>query len=409
MKILTRHRSLIHRRTGKSPEIVAVTAKSRTKDRGMAISGFEWANDPVALAKRKDIDVFVELIGGEDGPARESIETALKSGKDVVTANKAMLAIHGQRIAEIAENNGRTLRFEAAVAGGIPVVKALRESLAGNEIRRIMGVLNGTCNYILTRMESERLSYDEVFAEAEALGYLEADPRLDVGGIDAGHKLALLSAIAYGTRVDFANLELEGIERISIADIEQARDMGFRVKLLATARMSRHGLEQSIRPCLVPAASPLGQIEGATNIVVIEGDSSGPIFLRGAGAGELPTASAVVSDIADISRGNRVSTFGQTAASLTPPQVAQTESKAPYYIRLLLIDAPGVLATIAGALGEAGVSIDTMRQYGHVDEAAPVIMVTHRTSRDDLDKAIEGIRASGVSLSEPVAVRIEEI
>ena len=409
MKILTRHRDLLHRRTGMLPEIVAVSAKSRTKDRGIDISRFQWEDDPVALAQREDIDVVVELIGGEDGPAREAIETALVSGKDVVTANKAMLAIHGQRLAELAEDNGRTLRFEAAVAGGIPVVKALTESLAANEVRRIMGVLNGTCNYILTRMESERLTYDEVFAEAEALGYLESDPKLDVGGIDAGHKLALLAAIAYGTRVDFASLELEGIERISIVDIEQARDMGFRVKLLGTARMSRHGLEQSIRPCLVPAESPLGQIEGATNIVVIDGDSSGPIFLRGAGAGELPTASAVVSDIADIARGSRVSTFGQAAASLSTPQAARTESRAPYYLRLLLVDAPGVLAKIASALGEAGVSINRMRQYGHEDEAAPVIMVTHKTSRTDLEKAIAGIKESGVALSDPVAIRIEEI
>ncbi len=244
------------------------------------------------------------------------VEAAIASGKDVVTANKAMLALHGQALAEAAEAAGHVIRFEAAVAGGIPVVKTLTEGLAGNEITRVMGVMNGTCNYILTRMEAAGLGYNALFEEAEKLGYLEADPNLDVGGIDAGHKLALLSAIAFGTRVNFDAMEIEGIQRITLDDIRQAADMGYKIKLLGVAQMSGRGLEQRMSPCLVPETSPLGQLDGGTNMVVIEGDSVGQIVLRGAGAGEGPTASAVMADVIDIARGTRMSTFGQPASGL---------------------------------------------------------------------------------------------
>ncbi|MEO1798445.1 MAG: homoserine dehydrogenase, partial [Pseudomonadota bacterium] len=242
IKMVRRNAALIEARTGRTVEIVAVSARSREKDRGVSIASFAWEDDPVAMARRDDIDVYVELMGGEDGPAKAATEAAIATGKDVVTANKAMLAIHGQALAEAAEAAGRVLRFEAAVAGGIPVIKGLTEGLAGNEITRVMGVMNGTCNYILTRMESAGLPYDEVFAEADALGFLEADPTLDVGGIDAGHKLSLLSAIAFGTRVDFGNVELEGIDRITIDDIRQAADMGYKIKLLGVAQKTGRGL-----------------------------------------------------------------------------------------------------------------------------------------------------------------------
>ena len=409
LKIVRRHAALLAARAGRPVEVVAVSARSRDKDRGVPIAAFAWEDDPVALARRGDVDVLVELMGGTDGPAKAATEAAIAAGKDVVTANKAMLAVHGQALAEAAEAAGRVIRFEAAVAGGIPVVKALTEGLAGNEITRVLGVMNGTCNYILTRMESARLPYAAVFDEAAKLGYLEADPTLDVGGIDAAHKLALLAAIAFGTRVDFDAVAIEGIERVTIEDIEQAADMGYRVKLLGVAEMTGRGLETRMTPCLVPMTSPLGQLEAATNMVVIEGDAVGRIVLRGAGAGEGPTASAVMADVIDIARGTRVSTFGRPAASLAAATPAQTATPAPYYLRLELKDRPGALAKVAAVLGEAGISIDRMRQYGHEDTAAPVLIVTHKTGRDAVDRAIEAMPATGVVLAEPVALRIEDM
>lgn len=409
LRIVENHGELLAVRCGRPLEIAAVSARSKTRDRGVDLTPYAWEDDPVSLAKRDDVDIFVELMGGEDGPAKASAEAAIASGKHVVTANKAMLAVHGQAMAEQAEQADVALRFEAAVAGGIPVVKALTEGLAGNQINRVMGVMNGTCNYILTRMENEGLGYNALFEEASKLGYLEADPNLDVGGIDAGHKLALLSSIAFGTKVNFAGVELEGIQRVSITDIEQARDMGFRIKLLGVAQMTGRGLEQRMQPCLVPANSPLGQLENATNMVVLEGDSVGQIVLRGAGAGEGPTASAVMGDVMDIARGFRLSTFGQPASTLREIQAAQVSGAAAFYLRLMLKDAPGSLHKITGALADAGVSIDRMRQYSHDDTAAPVLMVTHKTTRAELDHAITGMVATGVTLQDPVAIRIEEV
>ncbi len=409
VKIVRQKANLLTARTGRPVVITAVSARSRDKDRGVNLSDFAWEDDPVKLAQRDDVDVFVELMGGADGPAKAATEAAIAAGKDVVTANKAMLALHGQELALSAEAAGRVIRLEAAVAGGIPVVKALTEGLAGNQIERVMGVMNGTCNYILTRMESAGLPYAEVFEEANQLGYLEADPTLDVGGIDAGHKLALLASIAFGTKVAFDDVELEGIERITIDDIEQAADMGYKIKLLGVAQLTGRGLEQRMSPCLVPAISPLGQLEGGTNMVVLEGDHVGQIVLRGAGAGEGPTASAVMSDVLDIARGIRVSTFGQPADMLEAAKAAKSAAPAPYYLRMTLHDKPGALAKIATVLGESGVSVDRMRQYSHEDTSAPVLIVTHKTTRAALDDAIAGFEATGVVASPPVAIRIETV
>lgn len=409
VKIVRRHAAMIEERTGRPVAITAVSARTRDKDRGVEIAHFDWDDDPVAMARRDDVDVFVELMGGSDGPAKAAVEAAIAAGKHVVTANKALLAHHGQELALAAEAKGVMLRFEAAVAGGIPVIKALTEGLAGNEITRVMGVMNGTCNYILTRMYDADLPYEVVFDEADKLGYLEADPQLDVGGIDAGHKLALLASIAFGTQVNFAAVELEGIEHISIRDIEQAADMGYRIKLLGVAQMTGRGLEQRMSPCLVPATSPLGQLEGGTNMVVIEGDSVGQIVLRGAGAGEGPTASAVMGDVMDIARGIAIPTFGTPAKRLKPATPARAVMPAPYYIRLELQDKPGALAKVATVLGEAGISIDRMRQYRHDAQTAPVIVVTHRCARSQIETAREGLRATGVVVAEPVAIRIEKV
>ncbi|MCC5973312.1 MAG: homoserine dehydrogenase [Rubellimicrobium sp.] len=407
--IVQRHAGLIAARGGRPVEISAVSARSRGKDRGVALGDYDWEDDPVTLARRPDVDVFVELMGGSDDPARAATQAALASGKDVVTANKALLALHGHGLAQMAEEADRLIRFEAAVAGGIPVIKALTEGLAANEVTRVLGVMNGTCNYILTRMEDAGLTYDEAFAEADGLGYLEADPQLDVGGIDAGHKLALLAAIAFGTEVDFAGVELEGIGAITIEDIRQAADMGFRIKLLGVAQMTGRGLEQRMSPCLVPATSPLGQLQGGTNMVVLEGDQVGQIVLRGPGAGAGPTASAVMADVIDIARGIRVPTFGLPAARLRKVRAARAAVPAPYYLRMALLDKPGALAKVARVLGDNGISIDRMRQYGHEATTAPVLIVTHKTTRAALDDALAGFAETNVVAGPPVALRIESV
>ena len=409
VRIVRTHAALLQARTGRDIQITAVSARDQSRDRGINLSHYAWESDPVALAKRDDIDIYVELMGGADGPALDSVRAALETGKDVVTANKAMLAMHGHELAKLAEEKGRIIRFEAAVAGGIPVIKALNEGLAGNEITRVMGVMNGTCNYILTRMESAGLPYATVCQEASDLGYLEADPTLDVGGIDAGHKLALLSAIAFGTRPDFSGMELEGIERISIDDIRQAADMGYRIKLLGVAQRTGRGLEQRMQPCLVPMESPLGQLEGGTNMVVIEGDAVEQIVLRGPGAGQGPTASAVMGDVCDLARGFRMPTFGRPADMLDELPAAMSSLPAPYYLRMGLIDKPGALAKIAMILGNSGVSIDRMRQYSHSATSAPVLIVTHKTTRSALDEALAAMESTDVIASAPVALRIESV
>ncbi|WP_187428620.1 Homoserine dehydrogenase [Roseobacter fucihabitans] len=409
LRIIRQHEALLAARTGRRIVISAVSARDKSKDRGLPLDRYAWEDDPVVLAKRDDVDVFVELIGGHEGPAKDAVEAALATGKDVVTANKALLAIHGQSLAETAEAAGKALHYEAAVAGGIPVIKSLREGLAGNDVTRVMGVMNGSCNYILTRMETAGLSYAEVFSEADGLGYLEADPQLDVGGIDAAHKLAILSALAFGTRVDFDGITLEGIDRVSIDDIRAAADMGYKIKLLGIAQMTGRGLEQRMQPCLVPDTSPLGQLDGGTNMVVLEGDAVGQIVLRGPGAGEGPTASAVMGDVCDIARGLRGPVFGIAADALKTSTPAHAKAPAPYYLRMSLEDKPGALAKIAAVLGEAGVSIDRMRQYGHDDTAAPVLIVTHKTAPDALNAALAAMESTGVLSGTPVALRIEQV
>ena len=409
VRLLDEQGAQIARRAGREIRITAVSARDRSRDRGIDLDRFGWEDTPEALAHRADVDVLVEVIGGEDGPARQAVEGALKAGKNVVTANKALLAHHGQALAELAEAQGATIRFEAAVAGAIPVVKALGEGLAGNSIRRVMGVMNGTCNYILTRMESAGLSYETVFEEARALGYLEADPRLDVDGIDAGHKLALLAALAFGTRVDFGAVALEGIGHVAIEDIRHAAELGYRIKLLGVAQMTAKGLEQRMSPCLVPAHSPLGQLEGGTNMVVIDGSASGPIALRGAGAGAGPTASAVMADLIDLARGNRTPIFGQPAASLRAEPAAVAAAPIAHYLRLQLIDRPGTLAKVTAGLGDAGISIDRMRQRRPDGGVAPVLFVTHPALRQDIEAALARIETSGVMVGTPVALRIEAV
>lgn len=409
LTLLRTNADLIAARAGRPVAVVAVSARDRSRERGIALEGLDWESDPVALARRGDVDLLVEAVGGEDGPALEAVRAALAAGKHVVTANKAMMARHGQSLAEAAEAAGVALRFEAAVAGGIPVVKALTEGLAGNAISRVMGVLNGTCNYILTRMEATGAAYAEALAEAQRLGYAEADPSFDVGGMDAAQKLALLAATAFGSRVDLDGVAVEGIERVNAADIEHAADMGYRIKLLGVAQRAGRGLEARMQPCLVPAGSAVGTLEGVTNMVVLEGDAVGQIVMSGPGAGAGPTASAIVGDAIDVSRGLRVPAFGVPAARLAAPLRAEDGVEAAYYLRFALADAPGVLAQVAAALGRAGISINRMRQVAHAAEEAPVLIVTHATPRRALDAALAEIGGLAVCQDAPVAIRIEEV
>lgn len=413
VKIIEKHAALLTQRGGQGFQITAVSARSRNKNRDFDVSQYAWEDDPVALARRDDVDIVIEAMGGEDGPAKAAVETALAAGKHVVTANKAMLAHHGQAMAELAEANNACLRYEAAVAGGIPCVKALGEGLAGNGMTRVMGVLNGTCNYILTTMEKTGASYADVLHDAQQLGYAEADPSFDVGGIDAAHKLALMASLAFGAKVDFDGVKTEGIDRVSLEDITHAAEMGYKIKLLGVARMHDHGLEQRMQPCLVPASSSIGALDGVTNMVVCEGDFVGQTVFTGPGAGEGPTASAIVADLVDIARGVRTPAFGIPAKDLVAADRATSLTPAAYYLRLALNDKPGVLAQVADALGQSGVSIEQMRQNVESNaengRGATVLIVTHETTREALDKALAAFEASENCLAPPVSLRIESV
>ncbi|MFL2790165.1 MAG: homoserine dehydrogenase [Paracoccaceae bacterium] len=408
INIIRKNLQLIEAKTNTSVEIVAISAKSKSKSRGISLEKYQWESDPTNLAKRDDIDIFVELIGGENGPARQSVEAAILSGKHVVTANKALLAIHGEYLAKLSEKNNVSLKFEAAVAGGIPIVKVLNESLAGNKINKVTGVINGSCNYILTRMEQSDSSYEAIFAEATELGYLEADPKLDVGGIDSAHKLAILSSLAFGTVVNYPGVSIKGIENITLSDIKYTADMGFKIKLLGVSEMTPNGLRQTVSPCLVSTSSSLAQLEGGTNMVVLNTSEAGNIILQGLGAGREPTASSVIADIIDIIRLSKVETFGKPHRFLERAKISNLSNDAPYYLKLMLDDKPGALALITKTLGDNGISINRMRQYDHNYSRAPVSMITHTTSISALEKAIAEFPKTGVISLEPVILRVED-
>jgi homoserine dehydrogenase len=409
VKMVQTHGAMLSAKAGRPIEITAVSARSQ-RDRGADLTAYAWEDDAASLAARDDVDCVVEVIGGSEGPAKALVERALANGKHVVTANKALIAEHGQALAETAEAKGVALRCEAGVAGGIPILKALGEGLAGNEVTRIFGVLNGTCNYILTQMEETGAAYADVLADAQRLGYAEADPTFDVGGIDAAHKLAILAAMAFGTKVDFEGVVCEGIERVTLEDIRTARDMGFSIKLLGLAKLHPEGLEQRVRPCMVRGDTVIGALPGVVNAVVAEGDFVGQVSLTGPGAGEGATASAVIGDVLDCARGTAAPLFGRPASMLTAAsRLAHGDEHSPYYLRFLLEDRPGALAELTTVLGDEGVSIYRMRQYGKGDPAAPVVIVTHDARRDGIDKALERIAGLDVSRADPVAIRIEEV
>ncbi|WP_426958075.1 homoserine dehydrogenase [Muricoccus radiodurans] len=405
--LLRANADLISARAGRPIAVTAVSARDRTRDRGVSISGLRWYDDPVALASDPGVDVVVETIGGSEGPARDLIGAALAAGKPVVTANKALLAIHGAELAQAAERARVPLAFEAAVAGGIPAIKAIREGLAGNRILRVTGILNGTCNYILTQMRERGREFAEALADAQRLGYAEADPSFDVDGVDAAHKLAILAALAFGRPVDFGAVHVEGIRGVSALDIKLAEELGYRIKLLGLATCSEAGVEARVHPCMVPVAHPIATVDGVFNAIVAEGDHVGRVVLEGRGAGAGPTASAVVADLVDIARGRHTPVWGAESLSAMPSVGMEGRSGA-YYLRLMVVDRPGVIADVTGALRDAGISLESMLQRGRSPgEAVPVVLTTHDASEVAMREAVRRIAALDAVLEPPALIRIE--
>ncbi|HEY2071622.1 MAG TPA: homoserine dehydrogenase [Rhizomicrobium sp.] len=395
-------------RAGRDLEIVAISARDRQKRRATDLSQIAWLDDPVALAD-SDADVIVELIGGEEGVARKLAERALANGKHVVTANKALLAHHGAELAALAEEHRVALKFEAAAAGGIPIVKALRESLIAHGITAVRGILNGTCNYILTQMESSGRPFADVLADAQHLGYAEADPTLDIGGGDTAHKLAVLSSLAFGLKPDLANISVSGIQDIAAEDIRFAREFGYRIKLLGIAKMTARGIDQRVQPAMVKLGTPLADVESSFNAVVAQAGEAGPFTFEGRGAGEAPTASAVIADLVDVARGDVGPAFGRPARMLKAAVPAPPEARiSPYYLRFRVLDESGVLADIARHLSESEVSIESMIQRGRAPgEPVAIVMITHECAQPSVERALKAIAASDKVLGTPSMIPME--
>ena len=418
VRLIAEQRQALALRCGRPVEVVAVTARSRGKDRGIDLRKLRWVADPVKLATDPGIDAFVELIGGEGNPARAAVTAALKAGKSVVTANKALLARHGIELATLAEKKGVALNFEASAAGAIPIVKTLREGLAGNTVQRVYGILNGTCNYMLTRMEREKLSFEECLKEAQRLGYAEADPSFDIEGHDTAQKLAILASLTFGVRVDPGAIYVEGITSITTADLEAADQLGYRIKLLGVAVKTEQGIEQRVHPTFVPKDSAIAQVMGVTNAVTIDAEGIAPITLVGPGAGGMATASAVVADIADIARGVRAAPFGRPHAKLTVSKKAPMQRhEGGYYIRMLAVDKPGTAATIAKRLAQHNISMESIVQRhsgppsGGAAKASgpvPVILITYATTEDAVRKALAAVQRDKVISGRPQLIRIEK-
>lgn len=408
IKVLEANRDLIARRASRPIEIVAVSARDRSRDRGANLSGLTWCEDPVALARLQDVDVVVEAIGGADGPALALAQASIANGKALVTANKAMIAHHGIALATTAETANVALKYEAAVAGGIPVIKGLREGAAANEITHVYGILNGTCNYILTTMESEGRDFGDVLADAQALGYAESDPSFDIDGIDAAHKLSILASLSFGTRLDFDAVKITGIRDVLAGDISQARALGFRVRLVGLADTANDGLFQRIHPCLVPVSHPLAHVAGSMNAVVAEGNFVGRLFFEGRGAGEGPTASAVVADLIDIARGEYGPAFAMPVGSLAHPGAADSGRRVGRsYLRFTVADRTGVLAEITAAMRDAGVSIESMIQRGEAPGGGVlVVMTTHEGPESAVTTALAALSGSPNMVGAPMMMPI---
>jgi len=417
VQIIERDGEALARKLGRKLVVTAVSARSRSRDRGVDLSRYEWFDDPVALARSESIDLFVELMGGEDGPALAAIKSALDIGRPVVTANKALLAKHGVNLARLAEESGSQLGFEAAVAGGIPVIKTLREGLGSSHIERVYGIMNGTCNYILTRMGEEGISFEECLKAAQELGYAEADPTFDVGGFDTAHKLAILASLSFGTEIAPDEVFVEGITTITAADIRVAADLGYKIKLLGIAESGPDGIEQRVHPTLVPRGSAIAGVDGVMNAVALETDHIRELLLAGPGAGGPPTASSVLSDILDIGRGTRVPPLGVPSNELTPYRQAPMRAhEGGYYIRLNAKDVPGALAAIATRMGSAEISLESVLQRKDLivtDAAADgtpvrtIVLITHSTMEATVREALAHIADDGFTVGKPQLIRIE--
>lgn len=409
LRLLRENAAIITARAGRPIEVVAVSARDRTRERGISLEGLRWYDAAADLAGDAGVDVVAEMIGGAEGTGRLLVEAALEAGKPVVTANKALIAVHGAALAASAERAGVPLAFEAAVAGGIPVIKALREGLAANHITRVAGILNGTCNYILTAMHQRGGEFADVLAEAQKLGYAEADPRFDVDGIDAAHKLAILAALAFGRPVAFDAVHVEGIRRISALDVAFARELGYTIKLLGIARRTEAGVEARVHPCMVPQDAPIARVDGVFNAVVAEGDFVGRVMLQGRGAGAGPTASAVVADLIDIARGHATPVWGAASDELShAPSVPMAALVGPYYLRLMVMDRPGVIADVTAALRDEAISLESMLQRArNPGESVPVVLVTHETNEAAMSRALERIVSLSSVMELPTLIRIE--
>jgi homoserine dehydrogenase len=412
VRLLKRHDASLAKRLGRGVALAAFSTR-RKDDRGVDLGGAIYFASASELAASADIDIFVELIGGAEGVAFDAVKAALARGVSVVTANKAMLAVHGFQLAALAERSGAQLFFEAAVGGGIPIIKTLRESLAGNAIKRVSGILNGTCNYILSRMETDRLPFEVCLNEAQKLGYAEADPTFDVGGFDTAHKLAILASLAFGAKIDAGAVSVEGIESITLADLSAADELGFRIKLLGVAERTAHGVEQRVHPTMVAKSAPLAQTMGVLNAVSIDGDAVGELTLVGPGAGGDATASAVAADIVDIARGVRVAPFGRPAASLVEAdRVPMQRHEGGYYVRLAVVDRPGAMGAIAARMGEQLISLEAIMQKRATKEAAsagvaPVVLMTYGTTESSIREALARTVEDGLVRERPQVIRIE--
>ncbi len=409
IKLLKRQKSNIKRRTGIELELVAISAKNKKKKRSVDVSSYRWMSSPITIAKDPNVDVIVELIGDMDNTARKVIKEAINNGKHVVTANKSLLAKEGSIFEELARKKSVFLRYEAAVAGGIPIIKVLQDSLIVNKISKLYGVINGTCNFILTKMEAEGREYTDVFSEAKQLGYVESDPRLDIGGIDSAHKLALLSCLAFGTSLDLKGVETEGIDHISIEDIEEACLIGYKIKLLASAEYQKKLLRQEVSPKLIRKDSPIAQVNGSTNIIAIEGEEIGTTVFSGPGAGMGPTASSVVSDLVAIASRKSKSTFLNSDKKISGNRDKTFLITRSFYLRFVLKDKPGVIARLSGKLGDYGISINQMKQKPLPKQKATLIMTTHKTVKESIVKALKDIQRLKICEQRPVSIEIEEI
>ncbi len=411
VSILQKQAEMLTQRTGRSMVIHAVSARDASKQRGISLDNIEWLKDPKALALHPDIDVVVELIGGSDGIAKTLCETALKGGKHVVTANKALIAHHGAELARLAQQQTVSLSFEAAVTGGIPIIKLLKEGLAANEYQKITAILNGTANYILSTMEQSGRSFDDVLKEAQEKGYAEADPEFDIDGIDASHKLSILSAIAFGHKPAIDQVYCEGIRHITATDIAAAYDMGYRIRLLGiTQQQSEGNIALRVHPVLLPLHSAMAEVHGVYNAVHAFGHAVGDIFIKGQGAGQSATASSVVADVMDIARGDTSSAFMLPASSLTQATIAPMEESChAYYIRLEVKDTPGVLASITQLFSEHQVSVAQCIQREPITNGqAAIVLMTHKTQEASMNTVLQHIAGLKTVIDTPHKIRIEE-